>query len=102
MNKAEIHQAICKELTELYERKNADYGDSFAKARQEIPYYTLSKLFDKMERFKNLTLSGNRKVKDESIEDTLRDLANYCIMELVERQAKKTDDEEIEQLLKEI
>ena len=26
-----------------------------------------------------------QKVKDESIDDTLMDLANYCIMELVER-----------------
>ena len=28
---------------------------------------------------------GNRRVKDESVEDALLDLANYCIMELVER-----------------
>jgi hypothetical protein len=28
---------------------------------------------------------AEQKVKDESIEDTLMDLANYCIMELVER-----------------
>ena len=87
MTKIERHTEICKRLTELYASKNSDYGDSFSKARTEVPYYTLGKLYDKFMRYKNLTLcNGNPKVKTESVTDTLSDLANYCIMELVERE----------------
>ena len=32
MKKVEQHSIISRELTELYERKNADYGDSFGKS----------------------------------------------------------------------
>lgn len=80
-----VHKGICTELHDLYVRKNADYGNSFATARKEIPFYTLGKLHDKFSRYKNLCLNGgDTKVKDETIADTLLDLANYCIMELTE------------------
>ena len=65
--------------------KNADYGDSFAKVRAKYPEAILIRLEDKMSRLEQLMQHGNRQVKDESVEDTLMDLANYCIMELVER-----------------
>jgi len=29
------HEMICKTMTDLYEKKNHDYGDSFAKMRRE-------------------------------------------------------------------
>lgn len=90
MNKVEIHSQICKELTETYASKNKDYGDSFAIVRNEVPNSTLVRITDKYLRLKNLILSGEpNAVKDESIEDTLLDLANYCIMELIERELEK-------------
>lgn len=42
------------------------------------------RLGDKFNRFKNLTRSGLRQVVDESIRDTLIDLANYAIMTVME------------------
>ena len=82
----EIHHEICDNIKEVYEKKNADYGNSFAIARKKVPFYTLGKLFDKFSRYENLTLNnGKNEVEDESIEDTLLDMANYCIMELAER-----------------
>lgn len=90
MNKVEIHSQICKELTETYAAKNKDYGDSFAIVRNEVPNSTLVRITDKYLRLKNLILSGEpNAVRDESIEDTLLDLANYCIMELIERELEK-------------
>lgn len=86
LSKAEIHMRICKELNGLYVMKNADYGDSFSKARKDVQNYTNGKLYDKVNRFINLTQNGDQRVKDETIEDTLMDLANYAIMELVERE----------------
>ena len=79
------HLGICSSLNELYKSKNKDYGDSFGKARELIPNYTLGKLYDKFNRYMTLSLQEDRQVQDETIEDTLLDLANYCIMEVVER-----------------
>ena len=46
----------------------------------------LIRLSDKFFRLKTLLQSGSAaQVSDESIEDTLLDLANYCLMEVVER-----------------
>lgn len=80
-----IHAEICTALNGIYERKNHDYGDSFAKLRNEVSNAILVRIYDKYSRLKTLLLGADQKVKDESIEDTLMDLANYCIMELVER-----------------
>ena len=89
----EIHHEICDNIKEVYEKKNADYGNSFAVARKKVPFYTFGKLFDKFSRYENLTLNnGKNEVEDESIEDTLLDMANYCIMELAERRAEREDE----------
>ena len=86
MNKTEKHEEICKELNQIYESKNHDYGDSFAKVRNELgDRVILVRLCDKIERLKMLLSNQQQQVKDESIDDTLKDLANYAIMELIER-----------------
>lgn len=80
-----LHTEICEELKDLYKRKNADYGDSFHKTFiEEGMAMARIRLTDKLERFKRLTKSGEQNVKDESIRDTLIDLANYAIMTIVE------------------
>ena len=84
-DKVQIHLQICTTLNGIYERKNHDYGDSFAKLRNELPNAILVRIYDKYSRLKTLMQGAEQKVKDESIDDTLMDLANYCIMELVER-----------------
>lgn len=83
--KVKMHEEICKELNGLYAMKNADYNDSFATGRKVVHNYTNGKLYDKVNRFINLTQNGDQQVRDETIEDTLMDLANYAIMEIVER-----------------
>ena len=92
ITKAVRHMNVCKELNSLYEAKNHDYGDSFAKVRNELGNVAiLVRLYDKIERLKTLLMGADAKVKDESIEDTLKDLTNYCLMELVERQVDKNN-----------
>lgn len=77
--------SICKEMTELYNLKNIDYGDSFGKSFEEwgmtMPCIRLT---DKLNRLCSLTKNFSQRVQDESIEDTLKDLANYSIMTLIE------------------
>ena len=84
--------SICKEMTELYNLKNIDYGDSFGKSFEEwgmtMPCIRLT---DKLNRLCSLTKNFSQRVQDESIEDTLKDLANYSIMTLIElRRLKET------------
>lgn len=78
------HAEICKELNSLYLRKNHDYGDSFHTTFQKYGL-TMSaiRLGDKFQRFESLLKQENQ-VKDESIRDTLIDMANYAIMTVME------------------
>ena len=82
--KVQIHENICKRMTDTYRRKNSDYGDSFSKLRAEFDNAILIRIADKYNRLKSLKSGKIQQVSDESIKDTLLDLANYCIMELVE------------------
>lgn len=90
--KVEIHAKICQSMTDLYERKNHDYGDSFAKMRKEFDNAILIRIYDKFSRLKTLKSGATQKVSDESIKDTLFDLANYCIMELVEMEIDENEN----------
>lgn len=89
--KVEIHAKICQSMTDLYERKNHDYGDSFAKMRKEFDNAILIRIYDKFSRLKTLKSGATQKVSDESIKDTLFDLANYCIMELIEMEMDENE-----------
>lgn len=81
-----LHKDFCDTLNIIYRQKNHDYGDSFAKVRSVVPNAILVRLMDKLERLKTLLGKGEQaQVVDESIYDTLIDMANYCIMEVVER-----------------
>ena len=88
MNKIEIHKSLCDKTHELYENKNADYGDSFSQLRKRYPNFVCMRLFDKLNRLDTIIQPGYEcKVSDEKIEDTLMDIANYALMELTERRA---------------
>lgn len=75
------HKEIIEELNRVYEQKNTDYGDSFAESVREFGIVAaLTRISDKYNRFKRLALGNRNLVGDESIRDTLLDMANYCIM----------------------
>ena len=73
-------EAILNEIRQLYNRKNADYGDSFDKTLDEFGLVaSATRMSDKFNRFKSL-IKNPAQVSDEKIEDTLIDLASYAIM----------------------
>lgn len=88
-NRLDIHKEICTDIHKLYIKKNRDYGDSFANLRKRYPLFVCMRVFDKLNRLESCMEKGTIVVKDETIEDTLMDIANYCIMEIVERRADK-------------
>ena len=93
-----MHKEICDKLNETYEKKNNDYGDSFAKVRAIVPDAIMVRIYDKVSRLETLLKKENKQlVNDESIEDTLIDLANYCIMEVIERNIDKNQNKEVKE-----
>lgn len=104
MDRIEIHKNICETLNNTYKAKNADYGDSFALVRAKFPNAILIRLNDKLNRLETLEKNQTRFVLDESSDDTLLDMANYCIMELVERRldAMKKQEKMVECVTKTI
>ena len=84
--KVERHKQICMALNALYARKNHDYGDSFHQTFvEEGMAMPRIRLGDKFNRFKTLSRKlDTQRVSDESLKDTLLDLANYAIMTVLE------------------
>lgn len=75
-------------MYQIYEKKNADYGDSFSKTFEEFGLTASAiRINDKIERFKKL-IKQDAQVQDESIKDTLLDLANYAVLTLMEMSKK--------------
>ena len=92
MNKVEMHKSLCEELNKTYEKKNHDYGDSFGETFNKLGIISaITRITDKYNRLVSLCTKPEeeRKVKDESIEDTLLDMANYCMMTVIELRRNK-------------
>ena len=95
LTRLERHKQLCEELHKLYEKKNHDYGDSFhisfVEEGMAMPRIRLS---DKLNRFKTLSRPEKQNlVSDESIRDTLIDLANYALITGVEMEVAAYDSE---------
>lgn len=84
MTKVEQFKQLTTQMAETYERKNHDYGDSFGQSIEEFGLVAAAvRMNDKMNRFKSL-ITKDAQVADESLRDTLLDLANYAIMTAME------------------
>jgi hypothetical protein len=96
MDKIAMHKDICVELNNTYAKKNKDYGNSFGETFNKLGIISaVTRITDKYNRLVSLcTLPDEeRMVRDETISDTLLDMANYCIMTeiaLREEQNKNT------------
>lgn len=75
-------EKIAKECVVLYAKKNADYGNSFDHGIDALGIgHGVSRLYDKMSRLIQLYKNNEQaQVEDETLDDTLRDLACYAIM----------------------
>ena len=80
MDRVEQLKTIQGDALELFTRKNADYGDAFAKYGI---IGVLVRIEDKIQRSVSITKNGVNLVNDEGIRDTLLDLHNYAAMALM-------------------
>ncbi|MDS1005380.1 DUF1599 domain-containing protein [Clostridium sporogenes] len=86
--KYEKHNEICEELNKIYKNKNHDYGDSFGETYSKLGIISaITRITDKVNRLQSLCTKDA--LVDESIKDTLMDLANYAVMTLIELEGDK-------------
>lgn len=76
---------ISQEQLYTYRKKNADYGNAFEKSMDEDGLLVAKiRIGDKIRRINSLIKNnGEGQVKDEKLEDTYLDLANYCVMTIL-------------------
>ena len=87
--KAARHADICLALNKTYIAKNADYGDSFSETYRKLGIISaVTRISDKTSRLQSLC-KRDALVKDESVRDTLLDLANYAIMTVMAMDEQK-------------
>lgn len=97
-----MFKSITEEMYELTKRKNSDYTGSSEDAFRNftmVENLTLgtvstemgffSRLTDKMMRFASFIRKGTLQVADEKIEDTLLDMAVYCILFVCYRRSQQ-------------
>lgn len=89
-NLIQEHKEVCDNLNEIYEQKNRAYGNSFGDTYKDLGIISaVTRISDKFNRLKTLAKDSSIHQVDESIADTLLDMANYCIMTYMEMNRKE-------------
>jgi len=97
-SKKEEFDRLLQKIGRIHDAKNADYaGDDYLGNFKQAKLLSLTplqgimvRISDKFSRACNLVKKGEAQVKEETLEDTLLDLANYCLLAiLVAREEKK-------------
>lgn len=87
------HEGFCESMQDITQKKNADYTggsiDPFANFTKVEALTNgvvsteagfLTRMTDKFARISSFVAKGELQVKDESVHDSLLDLANYCAL----------------------
>lgn len=86
---AALRERMFKECTAIMEAKNADYtagGGPFANFMAgevlgvEAEIGILLRCLDKFQRIRSFVLKGELKVKEESVDDAIKDVINYMVL----------------------
>ena len=88
---------ITEKMRETFLKKNHDYGNSFHETWDEFGdkgiITALAQISHKYHRLMNIGL-GTKPLVDESIDDTLLDMANYCILTIMELEKARSNEKE--------
>lgn len=85
MSRVEQFKQIAEDITALYEKKDRAYGNSFGETYEKLGIISaVTRISDKYNRLCNMATSPTP-INDcgESLEDTLKDMAAYCIMTII-------------------
>ena len=84
-------EMVTAEMLNMYQRKNADYGNSFAETIREFGFIpAVARINDKLKRVKNMVKGREMNIiKDESLRDNLMDIAVYSVLTIIELDNQK-------------
>ena len=89
----EKHLILCNQLNSIYEQKNNAYGNSFGETFEKLGIISaITRISDKYSRLVNLATHPEINKGGEAIEDTLLDMANYCLMTYMELQKENNGE----------
>lgn len=90
MDNLKQHKLLLQQMHDTYIKKNHDYGDSFSRSFKKYGLVAaMVRMEDKWNRLDNMASGAEQKVADETIRDTLLDLAGYCVMTTMELDRQK-------------
>ena len=100
----EFFQKETTGMVELMKKKNADYAggndNPFANFERVSAFDCVSteqgfftRMTDKLSRISSFINNGKLQVQDESVKDTLLDLANYSLLFMAYLESKKMEEE---------
>lgn len=85
MTRPERFREIAEQIASLYEKKDRCYGNSFGDTYGKLGIISaVTRISDKYNRLCNLATNPQIDNLGESLEDTLKDMAAYCIMTIME------------------
>lgn len=90
----ENFRTILDNMYKIHNEKDARYGSAYNQTRKVHKNAILVMLNFKLKRLETL-YSKPELENDESVDDTLLDMANYCVMELVERRKERANGETV-------
>lgn len=83
VNKHDFREVLQK-MGDIFAIKNEKYGNSFEVSVDKYGMIAaLTRISDKFNRIENLILNGDKGTDDETVMDTLIDMANYCVLTAV-------------------
>lgn len=90
--KEEQFKQLTQQMFETFKKKNADYGDSTTQTFEEFGLTSYAvRLSDKLNRIKTFCKKGKLEVEDEGVIDTLKDMANYCLLAVIDIKNQEKD-----------
>ena len=76
---------LTHDMLDTFIKKNADYGDSTTSTFNEFGLTSYAiRLSDKLNRIKTYCKNKELNIKDENVVDTLLDMANYCLLAIID------------------
>lgn len=80
---------VLNPIADILSKKNADYGDSYYKLRDEYGHLAYHiRIMDKINRVKSL-YEKDAQINDESLIDSLKDIIGYTTLEIIYLEGKK-------------
>lgn len=92
VNEPKVREFL-NQMGDTFALKNEKYGNSFELSLDKYGLVAaLTRMGDKFNRIETLILNNDKGTDDESVKDTLLDLANYCVMTACYIEGKDTKD----------